>query len=199
MRTELKCDSARNLGFGFVTYLSSGSSGWYPDPARRFDSRFWDGVQWTTAVMRDGAVEADTQEIRTDSNIDATDPGSRIDGPIPIPPGPSDRFTSLSPVEAQALVHQVLLVTPGATTRSVLAGQIYATLSAKQEPNWPVVVLLCFFGIWPGILYWYLNSRPIAHAVTLWFLPDQKGTRVAAQGNLPALVSVNPVLARLPW
>jgi hypothetical protein len=36
--------------------------GWYPDPADRFDHRYWDGRQWTEHVSRNGSAEIDSSE-----------------------------------------------------------------------------------------------------------------------------------------
>lgn len=33
--------------------------GWYPDPTRRFDHRYWDGGSWTEHVARGGAATTD--------------------------------------------------------------------------------------------------------------------------------------------
>jgi hypothetical protein len=33
--------------------------GWFPDPAGRFDHRWWDGVRWTDTVSRDGSTTTD--------------------------------------------------------------------------------------------------------------------------------------------
>jgi hypothetical protein len=33
--------------------------GWFPDPAGRFDHRWWDGAHWTETVSRDESVTTD--------------------------------------------------------------------------------------------------------------------------------------------
>ena len=41
---------------------------WYPDPTRRYQSRWWDGSRWTRHVSTDGRVASDTlirEPIRT--------------------------------------------------------------------------------------------------------------------------------------
>ena len=39
--------------------MSQVIAGWYPDPMHRFESRYWDGAQWTEHVARGGNVERD--------------------------------------------------------------------------------------------------------------------------------------------
>jgi hypothetical protein len=40
--------------------------GWYPDPMRRYEQRYWDGSAWTDHVVRQG------QQFRDDPNANAT-------------------------------------------------------------------------------------------------------------------------------
>lgn len=37
----------------------SAAAGWFPDPAGRFDHRWWDGTQWTETVSRGGSTMTD--------------------------------------------------------------------------------------------------------------------------------------------
>jgi len=57
-------DVDRTLGMNSLTAVvrrpidplappGSGDEGWYPDPAGRFDRRFWNGRAWTFSVARD--------------------------------------------------------------------------------------------------------------------------------------------------
>jgi hypothetical protein len=62
-----------------------------------------------------------------------------------------------------------------------------------------VVVALCFFWLLPGLVYWYVKSRPVAHPLAVQILPAELGTRIALQGDAVALERIAPVLAQLPW
>lgn len=48
-------------------------AGWFPDPMRRFQSRYWDGTQWTAHVATDG-VQATDPLNPTPGTITATGP-----------------------------------------------------------------------------------------------------------------------------
>ena len=37
----------------------NGTAGWYADPSRRFDLRYFDGARWTDHVTRNGAPGTD--------------------------------------------------------------------------------------------------------------------------------------------
>ncbi|MGI8939378.1 MAG: DUF2510 domain-containing protein [Iamia sp.] len=54
-----------------------GSSGWYPDPAGRYEHRWWDGQAWTGQVSRGGTAEIDPSggaPVTPDRSVlDATD------------------------------------------------------------------------------------------------------------------------------
>lgn len=39
--------------------MSQVSAGWYPDPTRKFETRYWDGTQWTEYVARAGQAARD--------------------------------------------------------------------------------------------------------------------------------------------
>ena len=45
------------------SYLSASTGatppGWFPDPAGRFDHRWWDGARWTETVSRNGSTTTD--------------------------------------------------------------------------------------------------------------------------------------------
>ena len=42
-----------------VAAPASVASGWYADPAGRFELRYWDGDRWTASVARDGRQTTD--------------------------------------------------------------------------------------------------------------------------------------------
>ena len=110
----------------------------------------------------------------------------------------ADRFTSLAPEEAQSRIVQMLAI-GGITLVENSPGRIAATVTVAGEPNWIVVVVLCFLWLVPGVVYWYVKSRPVAHPLAVQLLPAELGTRVALQGDPVALERIAPVLAQLPW
>ena len=57
---RFELDHATNV----PAYLSSAAppptpAGWFPDPAGRFDHRWWDGARWTETVSRGGSTMTD--------------------------------------------------------------------------------------------------------------------------------------------
>jgi hypothetical protein len=193
-----------------------GQPGWHQDPAGRFDSRYWDGSRWTSAVMRDGQVDTDPRELNSamdgieaasttgigesGSATGAAPRASRNLQPVVPAAGwtAADRFTSLAPAEAHARIVQ-LLPLGGITLTDNSPGRLSAQVSAAGEPNWIVVVALCFLWLLPGLVYWYVKSRPVAHPLVVQLLPAELGTRIALQGDAVALERIAPVLAQLPW
>jgi hypothetical protein len=203
--------------------VTPGQAGWHADPFGRYDFRYWDGGRWTRAVMRDGQVDTDPdQEPALEEPAAAGqaghggtlpsaaspatpggDPGSGASGAQPTvisAPGWTaiDRFTSLAPEEAQSRIVQMLAI-GGITLVENSPGRIAATVTVAGEPNWIVVVVLCFVWLVPGVVYWYVKSRPVAHPLAVQLLPAELGTRVALQGDPVALGGIAPVLAQLPW
>jgi hypothetical protein len=188
---------------------SPGQPGWHDDPAGRFDSRYWDGDGWTRAVIRDGQVEADPD--------DPPNGGSATRRPAPayekglaggsaaavmtspgVSVGVADRFTSLAPPEAQGRLVQLLPI-GGFTIIDSSPGRLAATVEVAGEPNWVLVVALCLLWLLPGLLYWYVKSRPTPRRLALQMLPVELGTSVSIQGEAAALERVAPILAQLPW
>jgi hypothetical protein len=110
----------------------------------------------------------------------------------------ADRFTSLAPAEAHAQIVQ-LLPLGGITLTDSSPGRLSAQISVAGEPNWIVVVALCCLWLLPGLVYWYVNSRPVAHPLVVQLLPAELGTRIVLQGDAVALERIAPVLAQLPW
>jgi hypothetical protein len=39
--------------------VAAPAAGWFPDPAGRFDHRWWDGTRWTETVSRGGSTTID--------------------------------------------------------------------------------------------------------------------------------------------
>jgi hypothetical protein len=166
--------------------------------------------------MRAGQVDTDPRELN--STMDGIGPASTTKigasgsatGAAPVAPmGPqpavlaaewtaADRFTSLAPAEAHARIVQLLPI-GGITLTDNSPARLSAQVSAAGEPNWIVVVVLCFFWLLPGIVYWYVKSRPVTHPLVVQLLPAELGTRIALQGDAVAVERIAPVLAQLPW
>lgn len=173
-------------------------AGWYPDPSKRFESRYWDGATWTQAVMRGGQVEADSEPMiipRGGGYLEPSIPAAPVVGP---PPSPTDRLTSLSPNEAQSRMYQMLAMN-GITSLQTDPGRIHGTIDIKGEPNMVVFVVLLIIWIIPGVLYWIIKSKGQRIPINMLFLPNGTGTRIAVQANGPALERIAPALAQLPW
>jgi hypothetical protein len=179
--------------------IEPGEIGWHPDPAGRFDSRYWDGG-WTRAVMRDGEVDTDPEDVPPAAFAQGAaqrSPALRPAAPAR-PRSAADRFTSLAPEEAQSRLAQMLAIGDIALVDTA-PGRLGATVTVAGEPNWIIVVVLCFFWLLPGIVYWYTKSRPVAHPLSLDFLAAEPGTLIMIQGDPRALERLAPVLAQLPW
>jgi hypothetical protein len=185
------------------TQVPAGQPGWLPDPAGRFESRYWDGTKWTQAVMRGGEVDTDPEEEPS-----APDSGPSIlpDPPAPeqtvmphvAPPADSDRFTSLPAAEAQARLSQMLPMT-GVTVTQTTPGRIDGSLTVKGEPNVVVLVILLLVWILPGLIYWFVKSRPVTERFSLVFVPVATGTRISVQGGPKVMQGLVPVMGQLPW
>ncbi|MCA1695565.1 MAG: DUF2510 domain-containing protein, partial [Actinobacteria bacterium] len=68
-----------------VPLPSQGGAAWLPDPAGRFQHRYWDGSLWTTAVMTDGQVTADAELLpQGEPGSEAVVPSAP---PVPVGPG----------------------------------------------------------------------------------------------------------------
>jgi hypothetical protein len=196
--------------------VMAGQPGWHRDPAGRFDSRYWDGSRWTSAVMRNGQVDTDPLELNSamDGIGSASTKGigesGSSTGAAPVAsmgPQPAifavgwtaaDPFISLAPAEAHARIVQPLPI-GGITLADNSPGRLSAQVSAAGEPNWIVVVALCFLWLLPGLVYWYVKSRSVAHLLVVQLLPAKLGIRIAVQGDAVALERIAPVLAQLPW
>lgn len=173
-------------------------AGWYPDPSKRFESRFWDGASWTQAVMRGNEVEADPDPMIVPGQGGYTQPivpAAPVIGP---PPSPTDRLTSLPPQEAQSRVHQMLAMS-GVIGLQGEPGRIRGMLETKGEPNMAVFIILLFIWILPGVIYWIRKSKTQRTPIDLLFLPNGAGTRIAIQARGPAMQHLATVLAPLPW
>jgi Protein of unknown function (DUF2510) len=180
-----------------------GQPSWLPDPTGRFESRYWDGTCWTQAVMRGGEVDTDPD---AEPSVQDSGPSILPDPPAPeqavmphvAPPAASDRFTSLPAAEAQARLGQMLAMA-GVTVTQTMPGRIDGSLTVKGEPNMVVLVVLLLVWILPGLIYWYVKSRPVAQRFGLVFVPAATGTRISVQGGPKVMQGLVPVMGQLPW
>jgi Protein of unknown function (DUF2510) len=201
---------------------SAGQPGWLPDPAGRFDSRYWDGTRWTQAVMRGGEVDTDPEAEpsapdsapgRPASIRSMDEPHERYSGPHPLqdppatehtvmphvaPPAATDHFTSVPAAEAQGRLSQMLPMM-GVTVTQTTPGRIDGMLTIKDEPNWVVLVLLLLVWIIPGLIYWYLKSRPVTERFSLVFVPVATGTRISIQAGPKVMERLAPMMGQLSW
>ena len=118
--------------------------------------------------------------------------------PHAAPPGASDRFTSLPAAEAQARLSQMLPMA-GVTLTQMSPGRIDGSLTVKGEPNVVVLVVLLLVWILPGLIYWYVKSRPVTGRFSLVFVPVATGTRISIQGGPKVMQGLVPVMGQLPW
>jgi hypothetical protein len=92
-----------------------------------------------------------------------------------------------------------MLAVGGFSLVDAAPGRLTATVAVAGEPNWIIVVALCFLWLIPGFIYWYVKSRPVAHQLSLQFLATELGARIVIEGGPQALERLAPVLAQLPW
>lgn len=161
--------------------------------------------------MRDGAAATDPDFDRgAPMGTSSTTPQLGPPG-VPGPPGGPgtipraamggsvrERLTSLSAAEAQARLCQVLAMS-GYPPTQVSQGRVDATVTIKPEPNGILLVVLIVLCLIPGIIYWYVASRPVNHQVSIFLTPTGQGTQLTVQGHPDALSLIGPVVDRLPW
>jgi Protein of unknown function (DUF2510) len=197
-----------------MTAPAPGRAGWYPDPAGRFDTRYWDGGQWTSAVRRGEQVESDPDSPPssfsgdgiTGASATATPPPSGSDPPRPKvapPPFPhvnaGDRLTSLPVDQAQREVARVLPLA-GIVVKGEQPGQVQAAVPIKGQTNVALVIILCFICLLPGIIYAITSSRVQMHPVIINLAPSSsESTVITIQAPPVARQSVLTALGNLPW
>jgi Protein of unknown function (DUF2510) len=196
-----------------MTEASSRSAGWYPDPAGRFDNRYWDGNQWTSAVKRGEQVESDPGAVPGgSSDIGTAKPQSPSpDGPAAMPAaatppqwpqGPrasGDRQTSLPLAEAQ---HEIVRILPnaGILIMNEQPGQVHAAVPVKGETNAAIAVVLCLICIIPGIIYLVTSAKVKNQPAILHLAPSpQGGTTITVQAEPGVRQMVIAALGTLPW
>ena len=180
----------------------AGQPGWLPDPAGRFESRYWDGTRWTQAVMRAGEVDTDPEAEPSEPGPGPSilpDPPAPDDTMMPhdAPPAPTDRFTSIPAAAAQARWSQMLPMM-GVTVTQTTPGRIDGIVTVKREPNVVVLVILLLVWILPGIIYWLAASRPVSERFSVVFVPVATGTRISIQAGPKAMQQLVPVMGQLP-
>jgi hypothetical protein len=110
----------------------------------------------------------------------------------------TDRETALPVREAQERLSQILAMSGGMVTQ-VTPGRMDGYFKVNDEPNIVLLVVLLVIWIVPGLIYWYLKSRPITMPFSLLFAPTANGTRVSVQAGPKAMDHLLPVLGQLPW
>lgn len=161
---------------------AQGGAAWLPDPAGRFDARYWDGSAWTTAVIRDGQVDTDSVP-----QAQAVEPP-----PIPVPSyqdsGPLNRWTSLPPGEAVNRTGQLLVVS-GWSVTTTGANRLHGTVSVPREPS-----------LLGGLLYYAIvKLRPRTCQADIFVAVEGQGARVSATCDPPAVERLTVVISQLPW
>jgi len=122
-------------------------AGWFPDPSGRFEARFWDGGQWTGAVMTHGEVKSDSDTDPAASPPLSVNAATGGGGGAVVPPSPTpgrnERTTTLPPAEAQVRLVQALSM-HGARIEMSGQGQIRATVDIKGKVSIPLLGILLF-------------------------------------------------------
>jgi len=195
-----------------MTQATPGSVGWYPDPAGRFDHRYWDGSQWTSAVKRGEQVESDPEAVSGESagigtatpqptSPNAPSPRPAVSAPE-WPQGPraaGDRQTSLPLEEAQQEIVRVL-PNAGILIKSDQPGQVHAAVPVKGETNAAIAVVLCLICIIPGIIYLVTSTKVKNQPAILHLAPSpQGGTTITVQAEPGVRQLVIAALGTLPW
>ena len=177
-------------------------AGWFPDPSGRFEARFWDGGQWTGAVMTNGEVKSDSGTDPAASPPLSVSAATGGGGGAVVPPSPTpgrnERTTTLPPAEAQVRLVQALSM-HGARIEMSGQGQIRATVDIKGKVSIPLLGILLFFFVVPAIVYWVYAERPQPHSVTFTIAACPQGSWVTASGDRPMQATIATVLAQLPW
>jgi hypothetical protein len=196
-----------------MTSAAPGAAGWYTDPVGRFDSRYWDGESWTSAVKRDEQVESDPEPMPAEftAGQDSTSPtippppsagqppAGQLVTPPPWPQGAmGDRQTSLPLADAQREVTRVLPLA-GILVKNQQPGLVQAAVPLKGETNVALAVVLCLICIIPGIIYIITSSRTKMLAAAVHLAASSPGTTAITIQAAPApRQAVLSALATLP-
>ncbi len=194
-----------------MTSAAPGSAGWQPDPTGRFEERYWDGSNWTSAVKRGEQVESDPESVpetsadgngaspSTPSPASAASAGRTVTAPEwPQGAGTGDRQTSLPPAQAQREIVRVLPLA-GIMVKSEQPGLVQASIPVKGETNVALVIILCFICIIPGIIYAIVSSRTsMMPAAVQLASPPSGGTIITIQAAPGPRQAVLSALGTLP-
>jgi hypothetical protein len=189
-----------------MTSAPPGGPGWYPDPAGRFDDRYWDGTDWTSAVKRGEHVESDPEPVileaasRADQYSPTAPPPRSGGGPQTRPTvAPRDgRWTSLPPTEAQSEVVRVLSAA-GIPIQGQEPGLVHAVVRLRGKPNVMRAILLDALCIIPGIIYLIRASRTRMLPADVYLVPSSPGTTsITIRAAPEARRALLSVLAALP-
>lgn len=180
-----------------------GGASWLPDPTGRFELRYWDGHEWTTAVQTGGQVLSDAEPLPEGepgaARAAAATPPPIVGGPSYVPAaGPGDRYTSLAPDEAQRQLGQKLQM-EGWTIAVPTRERFELTLTIPGHPNMVIGLLLALLWVLPGLIYFMRKSRATELRASLIFIPNGDGTRIAVQASSEAMQRLGGVMAMLPW
>src|SRR5438309_8776698 len=147
--------------------VSTGRPGWFDDPYRRFQKRYWNGQAWTSLVMNGDQAGSDP---------DFDEPASTGAPPFTTSTqehsGPHGTFTSLDPsgvcreLPPRLSAHGVGIVSvaPDRIQGRTLTG---ASMGAGEIVLAIILLILCVI---PGVIYlvWALNrKRTIPFTLTL--------------------------------
>lgn len=181
-----------------------GGAGWYPDPAARFDDRYWDGSGWTAAVRRGGHVESDSEAVPASPAIPSPPTGGGVQTtPAVTPPewplgAAGDRWTSLPPAQAQSEVVRVLSVA-GFPIQGQQPGLVHAVVPFRGKPDLVRAYFLWALCIIPGIIYSINASRTRMFPADVHLAPSSAGTTsIIIRAAPEAREAVLSVLAALP-
>jgi hypothetical protein len=172
--------------------------GWFDDPERRHDKRYWDGQAWTGAVMDGGQVGSDPRfqepavTPRSASDVVA-DLNAQPLATSLAHAGAHGTYTSLDP-HAVCRELPARLSAQGVGIVDVRLEQIQGIApagSSIEARELVVVVLLMFLCLIPGIVYlfWTLNQRRDI-PFSLMLLPQGGGTVIVPQ---PLEINQGPV------
>lgn len=175
---------------------SPGGPGWYPDTRGTFESRYWDGTEWTSAVMSNGQTQVDLHFEPAGSRTPAADvcaptqQGGRPGPPdatlfpyVDLGPAALVRHTSLDPATAE-LTMANLLAGQGAVVNVPQHGRIDGSLVVKEEINVALCIVLFLLCIIGGVIYLIMKqNKTKTLQVTVTMSAQGLGTLV--QGYCP--------------
>ncbi len=185
-----------------MTSVAPGAAGWYPDPAGRFDDRYWDGHDWTSAVKRGEHAESDPEAVPPSPCVPPL-PGSEQTGqqrtlPHFPPSAAGDRWTSLPVAQAQSEVVRVLSVA-GILIKGEQPGLVHAAIPLRGEPNVVRAIILWALCVIPGIIYLINASRTRILPADVQLVPSSPGTTsITIRAAPEARQVVLSVLVALP-